>query len=72
MTNAEKKARDLIAKRSTKQLIEDFEATDKIKDENIYTVRGWLMDELEKRDAKAYTEWIESLEESPRRFYKTA
>ena len=72
MTTAEIKARKLISQRSTKQLIEDFEATETNNDINISIVRGWLMDELEKRNAEAFDKWIDSFEESPRRFYKIA
>ena len=32
-------------------------------------VRGWLMDELEARNATAFGLWLESTEDSPRRFY---
>ena len=31
---------------------------------------GWLMDELEQRDPKAFAAWIESAEDSPRSFFK--
>ena len=48
MTTAELKARKLISERTTEQLVSDFELTDKINDVNISTVRGWIMDELEK------------------------
>lgn len=72
MTNAEMKARKLIAGRSIENLIADFEETEKSNDQNIYTVRGWIMDELKKRDAEAFDAWIDSEEESPRKFYITA
>ena len=29
-------------------------------DSNLYTVRGWLMDELERRDPAAFDAWMES------------
>ena len=32
-------------------------------DENIYTVRGWLMDEIEKRDPDGFNAWVEAFED---------
>ena len=32
-------------------------------------IRGWYMDELENRDAEAFDKWLDSKEESPRKFY---
>lgn len=72
MTSAEMKARKLIAARNIENLIADFEATETNKDPHIYIARGWIMDELQKRDAEAFDAWIESEEESPRKFYITA
>ena len=69
MTKAENKARNLIANLTTEKLIEQFELTELVSDENISTVRGWLMDELEKRNTEAFDKWIEAYTESPREFY---
>ena len=69
MTKAEERARFLIAHRTMEQLIEDFEITETNNDPYIPTVRGWIMDELENRDAEAFDKWIDSNEESPRKFY---
>lgn len=69
MTVAEQKARYLLTLRSTTELVGDFEATEKVNDPSIYMVRGWLMDELESRDAEAFEAWIDSDKESPRTFY---
>ena len=69
MTKAERRARFLISHRTMKQLIADFEATETNNDPYIYMVRGWLMDELENRDAEAFDKWIDSNEESPRKFF---
>lgn len=69
MTKAERRARFLISNRSMKQLVADFEATETNNDPYIYMVRGWIMDELENRDAEAFDKWIDSNEESPRKFY---
>lgn len=67
---AELKARDMIAQRSTYQLISDFEETDKGSYQiEIFRVREWLMDELEKRDKAAFDAWLDSAESSPRKSY---
>lgn len=64
--NAQEKeniARAIIANRSTDQLCEMFEATNNTDREKILEqamVRGWIMDELEKRDAEAFERWINS------------
>ena len=69
MTNAEKRARKLIALRSTEDIIRDFELTEHINDPEIPMIRGWYMDELENRDAEAFDKWLDSTEDSPRKFY---
>lgn len=69
MTTAEIKARKLIAGQKTPDLITQFELTEISTDSHIYMVRGWLMDELEKRNPDAFVRWIDSDEESPRKFY---
>lgn len=38
-----------LEKMSTEKLVELFCMTTNIRDENIPTVRGWLMDEIEKK-----------------------
>ena len=50
MTTAEKKARELIKQQTLDDLLTQWELTAIFDDENIYTVRGWLMDELESRN----------------------
>lgn len=70
MTQAEKTARALIAKRSTAELVGDFETTETQNDEHIPTVRGWLMDELEKRSPEAFEKWLDAYTESPREYFK--
>ena len=69
MTTAEIKAREMISKRTTEQLVNDFELTDNINDVNISYVRGWIMDELEKRDSEAFDKWIDAYTDSPRDFF---
>lgn len=78
MTIAEINARNMIARRPLKKLIEDFELLDarivdadhKITTEEIM-VRGWIMDELEARNPEAYEAWIDDddYEASPRKHF---
>ena len=70
MTPAEKKARELIATRTTEEIIDQFELTELIDDEDISTVRGWYMDELAKRNPAAFDAWIEAFTDSPRQFFE--
>ena len=60
MTNAERIARNLIAAQSTERLLEQWELTTESKDPNIYRVRGWLMDEIEKRCPEGFDRWLET------------
>ena len=59
MTNPEMVARLKLQMRPLKDLIRDFILTGAIHDPHIPTVRGWIMDELERRNPKAYDEWLE-------------
>lgn len=69
MKAAEAKAVRMVAGRSTEQLVTMFEMTETMDGENIPTVRGWIMDELERRDPEAFDKWLDSMEDSPRKFY---
>lgn len=69
MKAAEAKAVRMVAGRSTEQLVTMFEMTETTDVENIPTVRRWIMDELERRDPEAFDKWLDSMEDSPRRFY---
>lgn len=75
-TTAERMARKMIESRTTESLCEMFEATNNTSGEKIMEeamVRGWIMDELKKRDAEAYDRWMdcEDLEllDFPSRFF---
>ena len=69
MTTAEIKGRERVHSLTTKEIIIQFEMTETINNEYIPTVRGWYMDELESRDAEAFDRWMDSEEDSPRKFY---
>lgn len=60
MTALEKRAENLIAGLTTSQLLDQWESTSDIADPNIPTVRGWLMDELEKRFPEQFDAWMDS------------
>lgn len=60
MTAQEKRARNLIGSLKTSQLLDQWESTSDIADPNIPTVRGWLMDELEKRFPDQFDKWLDS------------
>ena len=60
MTTTNTKIPAIIKNMTTKQLIETFIETGKINNENIPTVRGWLMDELEARNPEAFDAWMDS------------
>lgn len=64
------KARQLTRSRSLEQLITDFELTNELAiTEDVATVRGWLLDELQDRNKEAFDEWLNSWEDSPRQFF---
>ena len=70
MTTAEKVAMHL-ASRSTRDLIHDLDMSGIMMDacpekyaEHMPTVRGWIMDELKRRDPEGYDAWI-SQEDCP-------
>lgn len=56
---AETKARELLENATTNELLIQWELTSQIDNENIPTVRGWLMDELEKRNPKGFNKWLD-------------
>lgn len=57
-TTAEARAKAMIKAKTTRQLIDTFVLTHNNNDPNIYTVRGWLMDELESRNPEAFEAWL--------------
>lgn len=55
---------------TTEKLLELWEQTEHNTDENIPTVRGWLMDAIEKRNPAAFDKWLdEDAEDSNLREY---
>jgi len=50
----------LLKSMSLEKLVESFELTSNMNDENIPTVRGWLMEEIEKRNPEGFDKWLDS------------
>lgn len=72
MTTAEMKARNMIARRSTAQLLDDWDATETAKHTaELAVVRGWLMDEFQRRDPEMFDSWIDDddCSASPRKYF---
>lgn len=59
MTAPEKRARNLVGSLTTAQLLDQFELTSDMDGEHVSTVRGWLMDEIEKRYPVAFDKWLD-------------
>lgn len=59
ITKVPEKAQKMLRERSTRNLITDFLLTNYKSDPEIYTVRGWIMDELERRNPEAYSTWLD-------------
>ena len=67
MTN---RLNELLNPRTTKELIDMWEATRELKTDEGRTVRAWISDELCSRDEAAFIRWAESDGyQSPRAFY---
>lgn len=49
-----------LRRMSDEQLLHVWEETEQITDENVYTLRGWLMNEIERRYPKQYNDWLDS------------
>lgn len=60
MTNSETRARNRLSSRTTAQLILDWELTEILPmTPELPIVRGWIMDEFERRDQIAFDAWSE-------------
>ena len=66
------KARRMLEGRSMPQLLNDWDTLDAMPiNEEVAIGRGWLMDELERRDAKSFDAWIDDYDASPRKYFCT-
>ena len=68
-TAATAKLTELFAKLDMAQLIEAFEATDSRNDAEVPTVRGWMMDEMERRNPESFEAWMNGEATIPARKY---
>ena len=58
--SAEKNARAMLSRLSVEQLIKEFDMTEAIPISlELSMVRGWIMDELEKRNPEAFDKWLD-------------
>ena len=57
---SEQKAINLVATLSTEQLLDQWEATSAMTDLEAPILRGWFMDELEKRFPDQFDKWLDS------------
>lgn len=58
--NAEKNAKDMLSRLSVEQLIKEFDMTEDIPISlELSMVRGWIMDELGKRNPEAFDKWLD-------------
>lgn len=58
-TATESKVKTLLASRTTADLVELWEMTEKTDGKDIYTIRGWIMDELEYRDTEKFNRFVD-------------
>jgi hypothetical protein len=63
------KLTEIFAKLNMEQLIESFELTDARNDKEMPTVRGWMMDEMERRNPEAFEAWLNGDATIPARKY---
>ena len=61
LTEAEKSARSLISKLPTEQLLDQWELTTEMAmtEPGAPGLRGWIMDELEKRNPEGFDKWLD-------------
>ena len=60
MTKQESITKNILRKSSLEKLVELFELTTDNNDENIPTVRGWLMDAIAEKNPEGFDAWLES------------
>lgn len=59
MLPQEKAAREILANSTLGDLLDEWELTSSVNSPEVYTVRGWLMDEFERRNPEAFNEWLD-------------
>lgn len=69
MSRSEEIARAAVASLSTEEIVKQFEMTELLNAPETSIVRGWYMDELEKRNPEAFDKWLDAYTESPRKYF---
>ncbi len=69
MSRSEEIARAAVASLSTEEIVKQFEMTELLNAPETSIVRGWYMDELEKRNPEAFDKWLDAYTESPREYF---
>lgn len=72
---ANERARAMLSKRTMAQLLQDWDLTEHMPfRQEVATIRGWLLEEFERRDPEAFDAWLESddPEASPRYFFNAS
>lgn len=59
MNNPEMMARETLKNSSLEKLLDLWELTDTLKGPQVPTVRGWLMDEIERRNPDGFYAWLD-------------
>lgn len=59
MTRQEKEARELLSNATLGDLFDQWDLTSIINDPEIPTIRGWLMNEFEKRNPEGFNAWLD-------------
>lgn len=59
MNKPEMMARETLKNSSLKKLLDLWELTDTLKGPQVPTVRGWLMDEIERRNPDGFDAWLD-------------
>lgn len=59
MNTPEMMARETLKNSSLKKLLDLWELTDTLKGPQVPTVRGWLMDEIERRNPDGFDAWLD-------------
>lgn len=59
MVKQEYMARETLKNSSLEKLLDLWELTDKMNGPQVPTVRGWLMDEIERRNPDGFDAWLD-------------
>ena len=60
MVKAEQDAKNFIATLDIKRILDRFEMTETMNDPAVSIMRGWYMDEIEKRYPQEFDKWLDT------------